>query len=89
MSHFNSDQQDYMRSLDEMPPESKCWCGWYPVGQCYSGCNERAPGKTSADKMAVWCPGCHNSPPPDLSRPIVHNIKCSIGQALRLEATQP
>lgn len=77
MSYFNSDQQDYMRSLAAIPPERKCWCGWYTLGDC----PHCPPGKTAADKIAAWCPECHNAPPPDGSRDIIHNYKCS-----RLEA---
>lgn len=33
---FNSDQLDYMDSLAAMPPETKCYCGWWPAGKCFS-----------------------------------------------------
>lgn len=70
---FNSDQRDYMASLAEMSPETKCWCGWYPIGKC----PHCPPAKTSADKLAVWCPECHNAPNPDGTGPITHRIGCS------------
>jgi hypothetical protein len=44
---FNRDQRDYMRSLDEMPPETKCYCGWYALGSC-PHCPK---DKTCADKL--------------------------------------
>lgn len=74
MSMFNSDQLDYMRSLDRMEPASKCWCGWYPLGEC----PHCPPGKSAADKIAAWCPECHGEPSPDLSRPIIHRRGCSM-----------
>jgi hypothetical protein len=70
---FNSDQVDYMRSLGEIPPESKCWCGWYSLGEC-----PHCPaGYSSADKIKAWCPECHNDPGPKCDRPITHRIGCS------------
>ena len=61
---FNSDQQEYMVHLSNLPAAAKCWCGWYLLGEC-SNCATYAPGKTCADKMAVWCPECHNDPGPN------------------------
>lgn len=59
---FNEHQRGHMAYLATIPPEAKCWCGWYPLGECYH-CNREMPGKTSADKMAVWCPECRTVPP--------------------------
>lgn len=75
MSLFNDDQLDYMRSLEEMPPETKCWCGWYRLGEC-PNCKTYAPGKTCADKIAVRCPECRNDPGPN-GGTITHTIRCS------------
>lgn len=48
--YFNEDQNDYMRQIEAMPPETRCWCGWYPFGQCS---NPSCPkDKTCADKLA-------------------------------------
>jgi hypothetical protein len=45
--YFNADQIDYMRQLDQMSPETKCYCGWYPLGKC-----PHCPaGRTCADKL--------------------------------------
>lgn len=63
MSMFNDDQRDYMRSLATIPPEHRCWCGWYKLGECYGGCNNRHPGRTRADFLAVACPECRTLPP--------------------------
>lgn len=73
MSYFNSDQRSYMRSLDDMLPESKCWCGWYPLGKC----QDCPPDKSAADKIAAWCPECHDDPGPKGDRAITHRIGCS------------
>jgi hypothetical protein len=56
---FNEHQKGHMRYLAGIPPEKKCWCGWYPLGEC----PHCPPGKTSADKMAIWCPECRTVPP--------------------------
>lgn len=66
---FNSDQRDYMDYLATVPPELKCWCGWHLLAEC-PYCVKEQPGKTSADKMAVWCPECRTVPPH-------HTIGCS------------
>lgn len=47
MSYFNEDQEDYMRQLNKIPAESKCYCGWYRLGECVV-C---PPDKTNADKL--------------------------------------
>jgi hypothetical protein len=71
---FNDDQRDYMRSLSTMPPAAKCYCGWYPVGEC-PNC---PPGLSVVDRTARECPECHNYPPAKyLDHPITHNIRCS------------
>ena len=70
MSYFNSDQRDYMRSMATVPPEKKCWCCWYMLGEC-----PHCPSdKTGADKVAVWCQRCHNTP--DANGVITHTIGC-------------
>lgn len=74
MSYFNEDQQDYMRSLAEMPLESKCWCGWHRLGECQN-CATYAPGKTCADKVAAMCPECRYEPSPNGGQ-IEHRIGC-------------
>lgn len=45
--YFNSDQISYMESLHKIPPEQKCYCGWYRLGEC-PHCPK---DKTCADKM--------------------------------------
>ena len=49
---FNRHQKEYMKYLSELPPESRCWCGWYPIGECNGG-GFCPTDKTCADKMAV------------------------------------
>lgn len=72
MSYFNDDQLDYMRDLASMSADSKCWCGWFAVGQCHS-----CPADvTAADKLRARCDGCHNDPGPDYGRSITHRIGC-------------
>ena len=78
MSYFNSEQLAHMDALDRMPPETKCWCGWDRLGECWN-CNRDCPGKTAADKMAAWCPECRNAPSPDGAQPIIHRYGCSRG----------
>jgi len=74
MSYFNKDQEAYIDSLAKMPPESRCYCGWFPKGECHT-CPKDL---TLAEKMARWCIHCHNAPPAhDLNAPIIHNIRCT------------
>ena len=71
MSYFNDEQRDHMRSLEEIPPAERCWCGWYRLGQCRN-CPASA---TCADKLAARCPQCRNAP----SKPggtLVHLVTC-------------
>ena len=56
---FNTEQRAYMRSLDAIPPERKCWCGWNRLGECRTGC---PPDATHADKIAAQCRKCRNAP---------------------------
>jgi hypothetical protein len=70
---FNEDQKGYMKYLAEIPPEEKCWCGWYLCGEC-SVC---PPDKTNADKRKVWCPECHSDPGPNGEYPLTHTRGCS------------
>lgn len=74
---FNDEQRAYMASLDAMPAETKCWCGWYPAGECYN-CkrDNRVAGKTCADKLALRCPECGNTPSVP-TWPVFHTVKCS------------
>lgn len=73
MSYFNEDQQDYMRSLASIPLNTKCWCGWYMLGECPNGC---PTDKTCADKMATKCPECGDTKLfPD--SPESHYVNCS------------
>lgn len=75
---FNDDQRDHMRELSERPPETLCWCGWATKGEC-PNC---PPELSCADKMAVWCPECHNAPPAtDRSKPITHQRGCKRARA--------
>lgn len=46
--YLNSDQLAEMDRLDRIPPEQRCYCGWYDIGKC-----PHCPvGKTCADKLA-------------------------------------
>jgi hypothetical protein len=69
VSYFNSDQRDYMKSLAAKPLTTRCWCGWYDIGQCYGRCNVDHPGKSRADFLAAACPDCFTLPP-------IHRIGC-------------
>ncbi len=71
---FNQDQLDHMRSLSAMDPATKCWCGWFPVGQCRTCPKD----KSAADKIEAWCPSCNNAPL-DYSRHgfIIHRMGCA------------
>jgi hypothetical protein len=71
MSVFNPDQLDHIKSLAELPPESRCWCGWYELGLC----PHCPPGRTSAEKLAVQCRYCGNDGGPE-GRPITHITTC-------------
>lgn len=73
---FNQEQTAYMQYLASIPPEQKCWCGWSLLGEC-SNCRTYAPGKTTADRMEVWCPECHNDPGPNGLTTIIHRKGCS------------
>lgn len=77
MSLFNDEQLDYMKSLSEMAPATKCWCGWYPVGECYNCTRDpRVSGKTCADKLALRCHECGSTPSvPEW--PVFHYSGCS------------
>ena len=73
MSMFNEDQQDYMRSLRDIPPDQKCWCAWFRIGEC-PHCPE---GMTAEMRAKVECPDCHNYPDartPD--KPATHQRNC-------------
>ena len=62
MTVLNEDQVDYMRSLGKIPPEEKCWCGWFRLDEC-NKCNVNHPGKTRANFLAQACPECFTLPP--------------------------
>ena len=72
MSYFNADQESYMRYLDSISPEKKCWCGWYGIGQCLNCKTTR----TCADKLAERCTECGNDGGPE-KKTITHIITCS------------
>lgn len=63
MSSFNSEQQSYMNYLASLPPETRCWCGWYKVGECYNCKRDGHEGKTRVDRLALACPECTADPP--------------------------
>ncbi len=44
MSYFNEDQESYMEYLATLPPEKKCKCKWYPVGEC-PNCDKKPDGE--------------------------------------------
>ncbi len=77
MSYFNSDQRSYVDGLARISPERRCWCGWFEIDGIVE-CHVCPPGKTSADKFAVWCPECRNAPSPDGTKPLVHSVRCSV-----------
>lgn len=70
---FNSEQRDYMASLERIAPERRCYCGWYVIDQC-----PHCPaGLTLATKIDLRCSVCEGHPPAhDLSAPIRHRIGC-------------
>lgn len=70
---FNAEQRDYVEYLAGVPPERRCWCGWFPLDKCESGC---PPGRTAAEKLARRCGSCGNTPmTPD--GPTGHYIGCA------------
>ena len=74
--NLNSDQRDYVESLATMRPEDKCWCAWYPKGECHS-C---PPDLSLADRLKVSCPECRNYPrASNPTEPFVHIKGCSRG----------
>lgn len=44
---FNADQLDYLRYIESIAPEQRCYCGWYLLGEC-PHCPK---DKTCADKL--------------------------------------
>lgn len=73
---LNVHQKDYCRHLGTLKPEDKCWCGWFPKAECWSGCEKHGKGLTCADKLALACPECGSTPwSPD--QPVTHQFKCS------------
>lgn len=74
---FNDEQNAYMDSLAEMPPETRCWCGWYAKGDCYNCKRDpRVADKSCADKLALRCSECGNTPSvPEW--PVFHTRTCS------------
>lgn len=73
MSLFNEHQEEYLRSLARIPPEHKCWCGWYQVDHC-PVCPKHI---TNADKLKIWCPECKNAPSDFGKGELIHSIFCS------------
>lgn len=45
----NKEQEEYMRELGSIPAAELCACGWYRIGKCASGCNDKSPGVSRAD----------------------------------------
>ena len=45
---FNKEQLEHAEYLGTIPPEKRCWCGWFLLGKC-PNCK---PGLTLADKLA-------------------------------------
>ena len=70
---FNDEQISYMKYLATVPPEQKCYCGWYMADEC-PNCKGRG---TLADRLKVSCPTCHNYPHLGGRPTITHNIKCA------------
>lgn len=71
-AYLNDDQNSYVEYLHRIPLAGKCWCGWYPLGECPTCPKD----KTCADKVAAQCPICHNDGGPE-GRIITHRIGCS------------
>lgn len=71
---LNEEQLDYLRSLGKIPPDERCWCAWFRLGEC----PHCPPSKTLAQRLLVQCPDprCQNYPDPLGLYPITHNIKC-------------
>lgn len=71
MSAFSRDQEEYIKSLANIPLDKKCWCGWYPLGEC----PHCPPGATCEQKVAAMCVECRGAPhrPGD---PLIHTIGC-------------
>ena len=55
---FNEEQREHMKWLASIPPEKRCWCGWYRLGTC-PHCPE---GRTGAEKLARKQPCCGYTP---------------------------
>lgn len=72
---LNEDQKDYCRFLGTIPPEQKCWCGWYRKEECGSWCNRAGRELTCADKLKLACPDCGGLPW-DPDEPPVHKALC-------------
>jgi len=74
---INEYQLAHMRSLAEILPEEKCWCGWERFGKC----NNKPPlcyeGFTCADKLAASCNECEATPCSPDDNTIHHRITCS------------
>ena len=51
MSYFNSDQEDYMDTFSKIPPNKKCWCGWYKFNECYNCERGKYSEKTLQDRL--------------------------------------
>jgi len=56
---FNQEQKEYMKYLASLPPETKCWCGWYTLEKCPNNCPKDL---TAADKIKLQCKKCGNAP---------------------------
>lgn len=49
---LNDDQKGHVRYVASLPPERRCPCGWFEIGDCYGPdrCNERWPGESLAER---------------------------------------
>jgi hypothetical protein len=76
---LNQDQKEHLEYLATVPPEKRCWCGWWVLADYSDG--KRLPcgcptDKTCADKLAAACPGCRNAPLRYGEGVLVHTINC-------------
>jgi hypothetical protein len=85
MSMFNSDQSAHMEYLESIPPENRCWCGWYKLGKC----DKCAPGKTLADKLAAQCEICGAAPGSRGEFATVHRTGCARQGSPHREEVKP
>lgn len=71
---FNDDQIDYIKSLARIADDKRCYCAWFPLGEC----PHCPPGKTLADRLKLQCSSCGSYPPAALpDQPVAHRIGCT------------